>query len=107
MKKYADSVKDHAQEQLQNIEEKNQELDAKLGQSSLLDNWDYKVNLPDPIFDRKEDDDSRPILANVIKMSIGEAKKKKKINSPDDNVEEIKLDEEDEDKSFEPLIKPE
>jgi hypothetical protein len=40
-------------------------------------------------------------------MSIGEPKKKKKINSPDDNVEEIKLDEEDEDKSFEPLIKPE
>jgi hypothetical protein len=52
MKKYADSIKDHAQDQLNNIEEKNQELNLNLGQSSLLENWNNNVEIPDPIVDK-------------------------------------------------------
>lgn len=89
MKKYADQVKEHAQEQLNVIEQKNQEL----GQSSLLDNWDR--DFPDPIVE----EDSRPFLNNMIIEVEAQQKKKKKVLSPEQQqMEEVRLDE-DEDKA--------
>lgn len=48
------------------IEELNKEMDKRLGQSSLLENWDKQEELPDPILENEDDYDSRPFLANMI-----------------------------------------
>lgn len=62
LKKYQDAKKDQAEEQLKVISAKNQELDMRLGQSSLLENWDNPVEIPDPvIYDEFYEEDSYPV----------------------------------------------
>ena len=65
MKQFEDGKKDHAEEQMKNI----QQLDNQLGQSQLLIKWDEQIEIPDPIPDEIlpiQRENSNPILANVI-----------------------------------------
>lgn len=86
MKQYQDQIKDHAQEQINNIEKINQEL----GESALLKNWDLEDQIQDPIpvdvqepyqFNKNDlqepDEKSSPFLVDMIqKVEIREKKPK-------------------------------
>lgn len=66
MKQFEDGKKDHAEQQLKNI----QELDKQLGQSQLLEKWDMDDLVPDPLPDEQvpvfKEEDSRPLMSNMI-----------------------------------------
>lgn len=96
---------------MDNIAEMNKKLDNKLGQSSLLLNWDLEDNIKAPLEldsiqkNYEKDENSYPVMADMIQnLSIQQEKKKPKKIMPDDQQQPFQMHDIDLDKDKEGLI---